>query len=306
MDYFTPNRDFVHAGSIVLSAKHSTSKLTGEQTIPPIVHIRHEESVRRLNTLSNFYGTADPMATDYDIWAEMKAVTTDLPKLSAKATWVKGHQDDSTAYEDLLFEARENIAMDKKCEEMRQSDEQTPPIPYFSSERAQVLVGGTPITQQLRYYIHIYTEGSPLHDYICRKLSWSRDTFDKVNWPALELYLKNLPGDKRTNVIKMQHGWIFTAERDHLFQSKTTAEYETRTESPCCPFKCNDIDYKWHFLTCKKSPLHSQVTKELKPFIQTMRSLQSDPNIMSVILNRLRTFLKGLPHKRITLPQRSK
>lgn len=100
----------------------------------------------------------------------------------------------------------------------------------------------------------------------------------------------------------MQHGWIFTAECDHLFQSKTTAEYKTRPESPCCPFKCDEVDYKWHFCTCNKSPLHSQVTKELKPLIQTMCSLQTDPNIRSIIMNRLRTFLKGLPPKQITLP----
>lgn len=221
----------------------------------------------------------------------------------AKATWVKGHQDDTLAYDDLPIGARENIDMDKKCEMMQISEEPTPPNPYFSSEKAQVVVSGTPITQQLREYLHDTTAGSALRDYICKKIHWSVETFDKVNWPALELYLKSLPGEKQTNLIKMQHGWIFTAEPDHLFQSKTTAEYETRTESPCCPFKCDKIDYKWHFLTCNKSPLHSQVTKEMKPLIQTMRSLQTDPNILSVILNRLRKYLKGLPPRQVTLPR---
>ena len=60
-----------------------------------------------------------------------------------------------------------------------------------------------------------------------------------VHKPAWELYLCNLPGDKCRNVLKMQHGWIFTAERDQLFQSKTTTEYETKTASSCCPFKCD-------------------------------------------------------------------
>lgn len=114
--------------------------------------------------------------------------------------------------------------------------------------------------------------------------------------------MKNLPGEKLTNMIKMQHGWIFTSERDHLFQAKTKADYKTRTDSPCCPFKCDEIDYKWHFLTCKKSPLHWQVTKELKPLIQTLHSLQTNQNILSVIVNRLRTLLKGLPQKQVTLP----
>lgn len=48
----------------------------------------------------------------------MKSVTMDLPKTTATATWVKGHQDDSVLYEDLLIDACENIDMDKKCELM--------------------------------------------------------------------------------------------------------------------------------------------------------------------------------------------
>ena len=63
----------------------------------------NEESVRRLNTLDDFYSIADPLATDYDVWAEMESVRTDLPKATVAATWVKGHQDDKVEYVDLPF-----------------------------------------------------------------------------------------------------------------------------------------------------------------------------------------------------------
>jgi hypothetical protein len=63
----------------------------------------------------------------------MKSVKADLPKTTAKATWVKGHEDNKVQYKDLPLEARENIDMVRKCESMRTSEESTPPIPYFSS-----------------------------------------------------------------------------------------------------------------------------------------------------------------------------
>lgn len=106
---------------------------------------------------------------------------------------------------------------------LRSSKEPVPPIPFFSSEKAQIVVEGIPITKQLQEYLHVTSAGQALCKYICKKASWTKDTFDKINWPALELYLQNLPGDRRMNVVKMQHRLIFTAERDHLFQSKTTS-----------------------------------------------------------------------------------
>ena len=126
---------------------------------------------------------------------------------------------------------------------MRNSMNPIPPFPYFSSESAQVVKEGTPITQQLKEFLHVATTGPVLKKYICRKNNWTEAQFKMVNWQAYEKYLKQLPGEKRTNVIKMQHGWIFTVERDHLFKSGQEDTYETRTTSPCCPFNCQEVDY---------------------------------------------------------------
>lgn len=122
----------------------------------------NDKSVHRLNLLQDFYGTADPTCTDYDVWAKMKSLASDVKRMTPKAVWVKGHQDDSIADEQLSFEAKENIAMDKKCEEMRESDSPTPPFPYFSIKKAKVIVSSTPITQQLQEYLHVYTTGPAL------------------------------------------------------------------------------------------------------------------------------------------------
>lgn len=75
----------------------------------------NEESMRRINLLQHFCSSTDPLATDYDVWAEMKNVHTDFQNVVAMAEWVKGHQDDIVDETELSFEAKENIAMDHKC-----------------------------------------------------------------------------------------------------------------------------------------------------------------------------------------------
>lgn len=126
----------------------------------------------------------------------MHSTKYDILKVTAVATWVKGHQVDQVQYEELPFEARENIDMDKKCELMRTSNDSTPPTPYFFIEKVQVVIDGIPVTQQIREYLRITTAEKALQEYVCKKISWSKETFKMVNWTALEIYLKNIPGTK--------------------------------------------------------------------------------------------------------------
>ena len=157
----------------------------------------------------------------------MKSFNADLPKTTAMATWVKGHQDNKVQYEDLPFKARENINMDRKCESMRISGEPTLPIPYFSSEKVQIAVKGIPVTQQIQEYLHVTTAGPALCKYICKKASWTRDTFDMVNWPALELYLRNLPKCNMDGYLQ-QNRTTFSSPRQQL----STKQEQLRPAAP--------------------------------------------------------------------------
>lgn len=111
-------------------------------------------NVRLLNTLGEIYS--------YNVWAEIKSVKTDLPKITAAATWVKGHHNDKVEYVDLLLEARENIVMDRKCRRIRVINETNPPIPYFSCKKTQVVVDGFPVTQQILEFLNVTLAGPAL------------------------------------------------------------------------------------------------------------------------------------------------
>jgi hypothetical protein len=49
----------------------------------------------------------DTLRHDYDLFAEVSTTRLTLPRVAG--LWVKGHQDDTTAFDDLPFEAQLNV-----------------------------------------------------------------------------------------------------------------------------------------------------------------------------------------------------
>ena len=68
-------------------------------TAPVKFYYDNKESLRRLDTLQSFSSYTDPMATDFDIWAELKIINN-LLNLDISTEHVPAHQDDTTAYAD--------------------------------------------------------------------------------------------------------------------------------------------------------------------------------------------------------------
>ena len=66
------------------------------------VHFNYDncKSLRHVDALEEFEYFADPMATDYDIWTEMKRILATLP-ITTETHHVKAHQDDHKSYQDL-------------------------------------------------------------------------------------------------------------------------------------------------------------------------------------------------------------
>ena len=102
----------------VLAIMYYVRALSQHYSIP-VSHskIQHyfdnKEALRHLNTLvSSFSDSANPLSTDYDIWADLHAAATSTPG-SHFGTHVKGHQDGTNLLENLSTEAQLNIRMDK-------------------------------------------------------------------------------------------------------------------------------------------------------------------------------------------------
>lgn len=84
--------------------------------------------------MDTFYADASPLATDYDVWAEIARVCEQFPNITVEESWVKGHQDDDN--ETVTPEAQHNIDMDALAEQHRESTDEMPLPPFFVSEKA--------------------------------------------------------------------------------------------------------------------------------------------------------------------------
>jgi len=62
--------------------------------------------------LNSFSDTANPLSSDYDVWAAFKETATSTPGFNF-GTHVKGHQDGTVLLENLSAEAQLNVWMDK-------------------------------------------------------------------------------------------------------------------------------------------------------------------------------------------------
>ena len=128
--------------SSVLSGLYILQLLSVFYSIPidVTVHFYYDncESLRRVDALEEIEYFADPMATDYDIWAEMKRISAILP-ITTETHHVKAHQDNHKPYQDLPRDAQVNCDMDRAAEEMRESTMPVPPIPIFQSNKIAIL-----------------------------------------------------------------------------------------------------------------------------------------------------------------------
>ena len=96
----------------------------------------------------SFSSYADPMATDFDIWAESKRIS-DLLNLDIHTEHVPAHQDDNIAYKDLPRTAQINVDMDHAAETIRISDAPTPRILVFESNKIAIVINNAVVTDKL-------------------------------------------------------------------------------------------------------------------------------------------------------------
>ncbi|GFH56997.1 hypothetical protein CTEN210_13473 [Chaetoceros tenuissimus] len=249
----------------------------------------NQESLRRVKIVHSFYTDASPFATDYDVWAEITRVCERFPNVIIEESWVKGHQDDDS--EEVTIEAQHNIDMDALAEVHRESDETMPQAPLFCSERAQILMDGIAVTQGFHHQLRVHLLGDNLRQYIKGKTGWSDNEFNTVNWQALERYLKAVSPGKRTNIIKMQHGWHHTCERDAMF--KESGNFKSGHTSTFCPFGCGESDYRWHFLRCTKSPISKEAASETRKLHNVFKRYKVHREMQSVILQRVKATLQS-------------
>ena len=116
-----------------------------------IYHLDNNEALRRFNATNSdsFFDTANPITTDFDIWAALREATSSTPGTHI-GIHVKSHQDDDTPLESLSPEAQMHIRMDALVGECRKKNY---PLPLaakaHSRYQVSLILGGNIVTTKI-------------------------------------------------------------------------------------------------------------------------------------------------------------
>ena len=183
-----------------------------------LYHLDKKEALRRLNSSdsTSFFDTANPITTDYDVWAALRRATSSTPGIHI-GIHAKGHQDDDTPLKSLSLEAQMNIRMDALAGECQRL--QTCPLAAkaHSGNQVSLILGSHIVTTKIHQQLRSTFTGPLLQAYVQIKENWDEHIFTMIDCPAHSSYLASLLFPKRVNVIKMIHNWQYTKSRAILF-----------------------------------------------------------------------------------------
>ncbi|KAL7502062.1 hypothetical protein ACHAXN_000650 [Cyclotella atomus] len=115
--------------------------------------------------------------------------------------WVKGHQDDDTAYDDLPIESQLNVDCDEAAKlHLREGTKPNQPAKPIAGSKAMLYLGGYMVTTDINQQIQMAGLSRKMLAYAADKFGWTdNQAIATVNWSKLS------PSVRAT---KMMYDWL--------------------------------------------------------------------------------------------------
>lgn len=235
---------------------------------------------------------------DYDITQGIHSLIASLP-VPVTISWVKGHQDLHTPWEELTTSAQLNVIADSVCSDAYASDfPLTGRFPdHIPGTTAILRHHGLNVTKGSDKYVRSRTHAQEIIKYSIarsdsrlrdRTTPWTTDIFHNIDWDCFELQFKALTPAHRLRITKFIHDWTPTLHHQSRFDN---------TINNCCfDTDCKHLpeDAK-HILRCI-GPTRCVIRET---HLTTLRSLYqtlfTPPDMANVIINALRAWMKSSP-----------
>ena len=257
-----------------------------------LLHIDNQEVVNRIK-----YGVPDEMAaekftkTDFDVWNEASELAKKL-KATVCAKWVKGHQDKHiegvySGIGPISLGGKFNILMDRRAEKRRLKSSITHHTIAFLTERATLRVNNSIVTTHISDYITYAKTAPPMIKYLKEKNDWSDETFNKVDWAAMQTYMGQISVATRAKVVKLQHNWQNTGRQKGLFLASAGASSAAVQDAAKCPMGCGEYEAPLHFLCCTKNPRMDETKLGIRGIRKWLKRQDTAPVLISIIIRIL-------------------
>jgi hypothetical protein len=201
---------------------------------------------------------------DIDYVTAIRELYQSLGGRHMRTKWVKGHQDDQYAYQDLSSEAQLNIDSDALASDHYWSGSGLKPmtaIPHFAECKVTVSINGirypSKIDQQLRYHIN----GSYLKQYLQLRYKWNEKVWNMIDFTSFGQIFAKLPCSKQVQQMKFTYNLQPIGEHTQRMSGNLTTENPGRC--PCCK---TDLETQFHLLQCR---LNKQRSPAIAKFCKT-------------------------------------
>ena len=178
----TPQRAEFYGGYAITILINLLLQWGGSTTTDIDVWIDNENVVTTNQLHSQPIGIKHHSIPDFDIW-EMTQTTIQQSKCNFSWQWVKGHQDETTPYDQLSFEAKINVQYNTLADQAHYHFKSNPP-PYSSVGSSisiylnRQLLSDTNMRTSLYEAVH----GPDIIESMVEKYGWTQDIQSQIDW----------------------------------------------------------------------------------------------------------------------------
>ena len=229
----------------------------------------------------------NPSACIKSEWDVINEIAVSIEKLSTEVhyKWIKSHQDDVSAYNDLSPEAQLNCDADALAgdhyQDMLQPENREPPLP---SNPIQLLIDDNSITSKYKSKIRVASTFPALKEYLCHRFDWDPVSVDDIDWTLFVQITKSFP-KQHTIIVKHIHAIAPTGHIAHRHRDTLTAQ------CPACPCPHEDNN---HVMLCPATTRANWRSETISAIIQCS-SDHSDPILKSLLQRGLEAFHERRP-----------
>jgi hypothetical protein len=255
-------------------------KFTG--TTPPAVpplFCDNISAVKRTNA-ATLPGVKEHVSPDFDLIHEIRSTKHNLPEFTA--TWVKAHQDDGTALEDLPLDSQLNVMADADVNSFRINPPHrlrpstTPTI--FPSLHAYLTVNGLTVTSKFQQILRDNYTGTDIFEHVRTKTQLRIEDMNKIDWDNLGIAYERQRLFTKVRLVKFMHNWLNTGYQKKKIDQAAVDD---------CPV-CGAQEETWqHMFQCNHADSIAIRTLAITKFKSKLISLGTAPILRETLCYKI-------------------
>ena len=245
-----------------------------------------------LGALQQVFGPHElrPQQSDYDLLSTARDLLATIPHLSLHHRHVRGHQDDLLPFSSLDHWSQWNVRADSIAKQhlrLRAILPSHQPYLRVHTDRWQLWSSPNKAWSTLRPTLfHHHCTLAAIRSLWHKTRSIPRSHAPDIDWPGLSTAMQDAPLRTRR--------WISKFNTEHCGVASTLLRWR-ETESAVCPRCPHTPETTSHVLQCHGQHSDTIWNRSLNRLAQTLYRQHTDPELISTLINGLRTWHSGSP-----------